>query len=128
MERHIERREFFRKLALLILIITLAKSSFNFLRYNILAGRAELVLNGKVIENFFLNKNLAFAPFDADIVVVVPEGKIRFAHSNCPDKDCINAGFIQNKGESIECSHNKALIRITRDVKLPFIANIELPF
>ncbi|MCR1899896.1 NusG domain II-containing protein [Irregularibacter muris] len=45
-------------------------------------------------------------------IVRVEKGRIAFIDATCPDKDCIEIGWLSGPGETSVCLPNKAIIRI----------------
>lgn len=75
--------------------------------------KAVIVINGTVKREISLSKNQIFAlEENKNIVFEVRDGKIRFAESDCPDKICINTGFIGTEGQSAVCLPNKVAVKI----------------
>ncbi len=44
--------------------------------------------------------------------IIAENGRIRFDNSDCPDKTCVNTGWLTKTGQSAACLPNKALITI----------------
>lgn len=45
-------------------------------------------------------------------VIEICEHKIRVKSSDCPDKICVNTGYISKKGEQIVCLPKKLIIKV----------------
>jgi len=45
-------------------------------------------------------------------VVLVENGRIRFVEAECPDKVCVNTGWLSDKGDMAVCIPNSAMIKI----------------
>ena len=45
-------------------------------------------------------------------------GKIRFSHSDCPDKLCIAAGWLSHQGDTAICLPAKVILKIERNRQL----------
>lgn len=75
--------------------------------------RAEILLEGKVIKTLDLSKDAVYSPEDMDVMFEVKNGKARFVSSDCPDKICVNTGFIDKKGQTAVCLPNKLVLKIT---------------
>lgn len=50
-------------------------------------------------------------------VIVVEKGKIKFTESDCPDKICVEAGWLTKTGDRSVCLPSKTLITIIGDDK-----------
>jgi len=121
MEQKIEGRAFFRKKDIIVVaIIFLALFSYNFIKDNIPGSKAEIIYDGQVIDTISLSKDLAINyNVNPEVVFEISDGSIRFFHSDCPDKICVNTGFIQYLGESAACLPNKTIVRIIKGEKNP---------
>ena len=115
------KKVFFRKKDLIIVaVIFLAVFLADFFQENVLGSKAEIIYNGEVIETLTLNKDIAIS-YDVHpkIVLEVLNGQIRFLASDCPDKICVNTGFISYEGESAACLPNKFIVRVSSGAKNP---------
>ncbi|HPF20077.1 MAG TPA: NusG domain II-containing protein [Syntrophomonas sp.] len=45
-------------------------------------------------------------------VVEVEPGRIRFKQADCPDKICVNTGWLEDPGDVAVCMPNRAVVRI----------------
>ncbi|HOP99254.1 MAG TPA: NusG domain II-containing protein [Acetivibrio clariflavus] len=45
-------------------------------------------------------------------VVLVENGRIRFLEAECPDKVCVNTGWLSDKGDMAVCIPNSTMIKI----------------
>ncbi|MBR5273268.1 MAG: NusG domain II-containing protein [Clostridia bacterium] len=46
------------------------------------------------------------------VEIEVENGRARVLSSTCPDKICVNCGWLENKGDSAVCLPNKVVVRI----------------
>ncbi len=69
-----------------------------------------------VIEKIFiddLNELKEIKIFGNDNVIIHAEkGRIRFYKSDCPDRICVNSGWISKRGETAVCLPYKIIIKI----------------
>ncbi len=73
----------------------------------------EIIYDGEVIASSDLLQNKSFSSeINPDVVFEIRDGKIAFIHSDCPDKICVNTGFISKPSEAAVCMPNKLMIRI----------------
>ncbi|MCL2108928.1 MAG: NusG domain II-containing protein [Oscillospiraceae bacterium] len=105
------KREFFLYGTVAILFILSLTAHFIISNLTPQNPVAEIYENGVLIgiyglENELVNLNL-------DDRFEVQNGKIRVSYANCPDKICVNTGFIPNGIIPIICIPNKLEIRIT---------------
>ncbi|NMB33841.1 MAG: NusG domain II-containing protein [Clostridium sp.] len=77
---------------------------------------AIIMQDGKKIENIILDA--VDEPREIILdgkysnTILVEKGRIRFKESNCPDKICVNAGWLSKRGDTAVCMPNKAVIVI----------------
>ncbi|HOM01710.1 MAG TPA: NusG domain II-containing protein [Acetivibrio sp.] len=45
-------------------------------------------------------------------IILVEKGRIRFKEADCPDKVCVNTGWLTEKGDMAVCLPNKTMIKI----------------
>jgi hypothetical protein len=70
----------------------------------------------KIIKTIDIDK--VEKPFTVDVsakyqeTVLVEKGRIRFEDADCPDKLCVRAGWLTNKGQTAACLPNSTLIKI----------------
>lgn len=117
-----EKRKLINKKDFLLIILLVIISIVFFVLYNYLnfseRVKAELVVDGKIIKEISLDKDMTFElEKNHNIVFEIKDKKIRFLRSDCPDKICVNTGFISKGGQSAVCLPNKVSLRITADNK-----------
>lgn len=92
-----------------ILILVIFSVSFFFLRHS---GNKELIavvyIDKKQVQSFNLNslQEPVVTPFEGngyEIIVRAEKGKIRFESSDCPDKICVNSGWLTSAGDTAVC-------------------------
>ncbi len=54
-------------------------------------------------------------PQQPQVDIEVTEEGIKFVHSDCPDKVCVNTGFISNSGQVAACLPNRIVISVSSD-------------
>lgn len=45
-------------------------------------------------------------------IILVEKGRIRFEEADCPDKVCVNTGWLTEKGDMAVCLPNRTMIKI----------------
>lgn len=74
---------------------------------------AKILINGQPIKTISLDKDKIFIIDELpNIKFEIKNKEIRFLESNCPDKICVNTGFIGIVGETAVCLPNAASIKI----------------
>ncbi len=77
------------------------------------ATLAKILINGRHIKTISLDKDKIFIIDElTNIKFEIKDKKIRFLESNCPDKICVNTGFIGIVGETAVCLPNATSIQI----------------
>ncbi len=75
-----------------------------------------ITVDGKIIKEIDL-ANAKNSTFTIDELkkysFEIKDKKIRIIEADCPDKICVNTGFISKAGQVIACLPNKVLIEIT---------------
>lgn len=65
-----------------------------------------------------INLDKIAQPYTVDVsakyheTVLVEKGRIRFQNAECPDKLCVKAGWLNEKGDAAACLPNSTLIKI----------------
>lgn len=87
----------------LILVIAVALGSFFFLRPK--GNSAAVRINGSVVQTLSLNLDgeYLFENNGISLTVQVKSGTVGVVHSTCPDKLCMQAGFLQTAGTAAVC-------------------------
>ncbi len=104
-----------KDIIVIALILTVAAILYACIEYTGKEGKtAEILLNNEVIKTLELSEDAVYSPEDfPHVVFEVREGKVRFRESDCPDKICVNTGFIYKQGQTAVCLPNKLVLRIT---------------
>ncbi len=78
---------------------------------------AEISVDGKIVQTVDLTAvkdKIEIRPNeDFDILIVAENGSIRFEHSECEDKLCVNSGKLKNSGDVAVCLPAKTVITVT---------------
>ena len=116
-------KEFKKNIKWIVLFLLVTAVSFTViaLRKNITheAKTAKIVQNGKVIQTVDLES--VTEPYEFTVTadnggentIRVERGRIAVIHASCPDKICVNRGFIDNPLFPIVCLPNKLSVVIT---------------
>lgn len=106
---------------ILVLSLLLIALSFNIFNLTKSKGTQELNIavikhNDKVVERIVLDsleepkRIMISGVYEA--CIVAEKGRIRFEESNCPDKVCVNTGWLSKKGSVAVCLPNHIIIKI----------------
>jgi len=102
---------------IILIICIISLSVWGFLKVTPQKGevKAEIYYKTNLALTVYLNKGeeKSFSiPQNENVVFHVSEGNICFENSNCPDKVCINTGYINKIGESAACLPNDIILKI----------------
>ena len=107
-----------RKRDAAIIIMILLTGIICFAGYKLFSpsGRtAVITINGKTAEKLSLTesggRDITLKEAEG-IVIEINNGRIRVKSADCPDKICVNTGYISKVGEKIVCLPKKLIIEI----------------
>lgn len=95
---------------LVIMLITLVALTLYFSLSPKRGERAEIYHNGELYQTVYLSEDRIISIDHVEIVI--ENGTIRVAESDCPDKICVAHGAISKKGQTIVCAPNRIVIKI----------------
>jgi len=73
----------------------------------------QIFLDGALVQELALDKNASYViRGEFSNTVVVENGSVFIAESDCPGADCVHSGAISSAGRSIVCLPNRAEVRI----------------
>lgn len=98
----------------ILLILSLAiYLFFNFYKDTSTDVYAEIILKGDVVKTVFLDEDKTFLIEEVpNVKFEIKDKKIRFLESDCPDKVCVNTGFIGSSGQTAVCLPNALSVKI----------------
>ena len=74
---------------------------------------AQIIYNNEVIKTVSLSENLEFSVEQApEVIFEIKDNRIHFKYSDCPDKVCVNTGYISSAGQLAVCLPNKLSLKI----------------
>ena len=76
---------------------------------------ASIWVDGEVVRTVPLSRDCTFSITNSEghtVEFEVKDGKIRFVSSDCPDKICVNTGFISLETETAICMPNRISVTI----------------
>ena len=77
--------------------------------------KAEVSIDGQAVMFVDLHdedKIISLESFGRNISLQLQNGKIRFLSSDCPNKTCVNTGFIDKPGQTAVCLPNKTAVTV----------------
>lgn len=100
---------------ILIIVIVIILLPVAILLINLEDGRKALVKSGgKVIDTLSLEIDGTYT-YKNDYgynIVEIKDGKVRVIEADCPNKDCVNKGYIKRNNESVICLPHKFEVTI----------------
>lgn len=81
---------------------------------------AVIMQNGKIVQELDLNKvqDPQYIKLEqGNLTVLAETGRIRILESDCPDKICVNMGWLTQLGDQAICMPNKTLVMIEEEDK-----------
>jgi len=111
----------------IILIISLATIGLFLTLYNQspqILLTATVKLNGKTVQTLHLNDDQPsqMIYIKQDVILELEQGKIRFAESDCPDKICVNTGWLSKNGQVAVCLPRRVSVEIRGEGGVDFDA------
>ena len=102
---------------ILILSVVLSCVVWIWMQHTAPEGKtAEIRISGKIVNILDLSKDTKLTIEGKNVIVlniVVSNGKIRVLSSKCPDKICVNQGWVSYEGTAIVCLPAETVIEIT---------------
>ena len=111
----IEQRHFAEKkdFAIIICILLAALSFYMLMGKNSNRPAAVISINGTVAATYPLEEDCIFEIEELPgVVFEIKNHSAAFVHSNCPDKVCVNTGFLTSSDQKAVCLPNKAVLTI----------------
>lgn len=72
---------------------------------------AVVSVDGEEVARYPLDQSLIFKVDELpEIVFEIKSNSVSFMHSDCPDKICMQAGFLSRSGQNAVCLPNKAIL------------------
>ena len=116
------RKLFYKRdgIILLILIGLVLIGLFSIWIYRSSGGKRTAIIerNSIIVERINLDKviqsDIIFIDDgkDCQVEIEVEHGRIRVRSSSCPDKVCVNCGWLEEKGDTAVCLPNSVVVRI----------------
>lgn len=112
-----DKRKFFDKKDLAVIIAVIIISILIFVLYQIFTNTenefVQVMYNGEIIEEIDLNQDGEYTPKETpNIIIEIKDKKAHIKTSDCPDKICVNTGWLSHSGQTAVCLPNKLSIVI----------------
>ena len=80
------------------------------------SGKAEIYYESKLVKTVVLDtgvdKTFSIPQNEHVVFHLYKDGRIKFEHSDCPDKICIKSGKLKMVGRTAACLPNKIILKI----------------
>ena len=102
-----------RDIAVLAVLALFAIALLLFFRFGLKDGRTALIsVDGKEYLCVSLDEDREIK-LDNGVKIIVSDGKIGFAESDCPDLVCVHTGMLSKAGDVAACVPNKTVISVS---------------
>lgn len=118
------RRAFSRLDALIVLGILLIALLFFIFRFILDKSTPDtrecsIILNNTIVKTVSLQNDQVFSISEnTNVVFEVRNNAIAFTSSDCPDKVCVQTGFIKHNGQTAACLPNGIILKIVSNEDL----------
>lgn len=108
----------------LVLIVALGFILFNNYRSSLFKDQqktAVIQVEGEIYKTIPITKEEQIITIDTDLgtnVIKIHDDGIEIIDADCPDKVCVDTGFIDKHGSSIVCLPNKLIVEIKGEKKV----------
>ena len=74
---------------------------------------ADIYVKGEYYTTLPLDKDTVYSPAEVpNVKIEIKDGKVGFIESDCPDKVCINTGFLHTAGQTAVCLPNAVSVTV----------------
>lgn len=102
-----------RDIAVLAVLVFFAIALLLFFRFGLKDGRTALIsVDGRDYMTVSLDKDDEIM-LENGVKIIVSDGKIGFAESDCPDLVCVHTGMLSKAGDVAACVPNKTVISVS---------------
>lgn len=110
-----EKRKFFKKSDVIIIIaVILIGILLIWLMPSAKGSYAMIIYNGREIDRLPLDIDCVYRPeVNENVEIEVKNGQVHFLHSDCPDKICVNTGWLDKSGQSAVCLPNRLSVTVS---------------
>lgn len=116
---HTQNRRFLKKQDIITILTILIIGITAFIVIKLVSPHGEkavISVDGNVISEHSLDNSSEFTVKEAKgAVIEIENGQLRVKSSDCPDKICVNTGYISKEGEKIVCLPKKLIIEVKAD-------------
>ena len=111
-------KKLFSKNDLILIIFLVLVSAVMLIGISLFSKKGTTVVvsvDGKELASFPLDEDTVYnisGYHGGENILEIKDGKAQLTDASCPDKLCVNMGYISNTGQSIICLPNKVVIEI----------------
>ena len=109
-------KKLFKKNDLILIICLVSVFAIMLIGISLFSRKGETVVisvDGQEVASFPLSKDTVYnigGYHGGENLLEIKDGKARLTNASCPDKLCVNMGYISKNGQSIICLPNKVVI------------------
>ena len=111
-------KKLFKKNDLILIICLVSVFAIMLIGISLFSRKGETVVisvDGQEVASFPLSEDTVYnigGYHGGENLLEIKDGKARLTNASCPDKLCVNMGYISKNGQSIICLPNKVVIEI----------------
>jgi len=106
---------------LFVLLLLIAAGGIIFMSGGGEGQTAIIRQDGKIVMELPLNVDRTVQV--AGTLIEVKDGAIRFFEADCPNQECVHAGWLNSPGETAACLPNRVSVTVTGESGVDAIAN-----
>ena len=116
-------KKLFSKNDLILIILLVLASAVMLIGISLFSKKGAKVVvsvDGKELASFPLSEDTVYnisGYHGGENILEIKDGKAHLTNASCPDKLCVNMGYISKTGQSIICLPNKVVIEIKGNTK-----------
>ncbi len=109
------KHNFFAKKDIIVIFAVLLTAVIIFVVFAFYTkGKSEyvqIIYNNSIIDELPLNEDTIYIPeTNSNVVIEIKDNKVHFKSSDCPDKVCVNTGWLSQPGQTAVCLPNRLSI------------------
>lgn len=102
-----------RDIAVLAVLVLFAIALLLFFKFGLKDGKTAVIsVDGREYMRVSLDSQDRDITLSNGVLVILSDGKIGFADSDCPDLVCVHTGMLSHTGDVAACVPNKTVIEI----------------
>ena len=83
---------------------------------------AEVLVEGRPVKTLPLDTDAVYIPEGKNLRIEVKDGRVAVTESDCPDKICVNTGFVSGRGRTIVCVPERVAVVLSGEGEADVVA------